>query len=66
MSISHEYYKKYKDAEQKRINAQRRESKYISDYEKDERISQLEYEKADREEKEDFKRGWNLLSWGED
>lgn len=62
MSESHEYYKAYKNAQERKEKAQRRGSNYISDYEKDERIARLEWKEKEREAEDDFKRGWNLLS----
>jgi len=62
MSESHEKYKEYKKAEQARKNAERRGSSYVSDYKQKERIAELEYKLKDKEEKEDFDRGYKLLS----
>lgn len=62
MSESHEKYKKYKKAVQARINAERRGSPYLSDYQQKERIAELEHKLKEKEEKEDFDKGYKLLS----
>lgn len=62
MSESHEKYKEFKKAEQARINAERRGSNYIADYQQKENIAKLEYQLKDKEEKEDFDKGFKLLS----
>jgi len=66
MSESHELYKKYKNAEQARQNAERRGSRYVNDYKQKERIAELEYKLKDIEEKESDERAYKLFSKYED
>jgi hypothetical protein len=62
MSESHEMYKEYKKAQEKRMNSEKRGSSYTEDYRKDEEIARLRYQLKDKEEKEDNDRAYKLLS----
>ncbi len=62
MTESHELYKKYKKAEQVRAYAEKIGSKYVDDYRQKEEIARLRYKLKDKEEKEDFDKGYKLLS----
>jgi len=62
MSESHEMYKEYKKAQEKRMNSERRGSLYTEDYRKEEEIARLRYQLKDKEEKEDNDRAYKLLS----
>lgn len=53
MSESHELYKKYLAAKRKTEYAERIESKYVSDYVKDEQIARAEWKVKERDEKDD-------------
>ena len=53
MSESHELYKKYLADKEKTLNAKKRGSKYVDDYEKEERISRFEYREKKRDEIDD-------------
>jgi hypothetical protein len=62
MSESHELYKEYKKAQEKRMNSERRGSSYTADYRKDEEIARLKYQLKDKEEKEENDRAYKFLS----
>lgn len=61
MSESQQFYKKYLAAKSKSENSKRKDSNYVDDYEREERISRLEWKEKDREEKDDNERSSRLF-----
>ena len=63
MSESQYFKKEWLHKKELKENAVKRGSNYVSDYEKEERIALLEWEKSRHEEKDDFDKGNRLFDY---